>query len=83
MIELLCTDYNKKATSIHYYFGNAVLVLFLKEHLCFLSFFHAIGKRINFFSFYYTICFSEPLMTKVTSFRSRRGLSPAVKGIQR
>ena len=25
MIELLCTDYNKKATSIHYYFGNAVL----------------------------------------------------------
>ena len=28
MIELLCTDYNKKATSIHYYFGNAVLVLF-------------------------------------------------------
>ena len=26
MIELLCTDYNKKATSIHYYFGNAVLV---------------------------------------------------------
>ncbi|WP_368296526.1 hypothetical protein, partial [Enterocloster clostridioformis] len=24
-IELLCTDYNKKATSIHYYFGNAVL----------------------------------------------------------
>ena len=29
MIELLCTDYNKKATSIHYYFGNAVLV----EHL--------------------------------------------------
>jgi hypothetical protein len=27
VIELLCTDYNKKATSIHYYFGNAVLVL--------------------------------------------------------
>lgn len=27
MIELLCTDYNKKATSIHYYFGNAVLVM--------------------------------------------------------
>ena len=27
MIELLCTDYNKKATSIHYYFGNAVLEL--------------------------------------------------------
>ena len=26
MIELLCTDYNKKATSIHDYFGNAVLV---------------------------------------------------------
>jgi hypothetical protein len=26
VIELLCTDYNKKATSIHYYFGNAVLV---------------------------------------------------------
>ena len=25
MIELLCTDYNKKATSIHYYFGKAVL----------------------------------------------------------
>ncbi|WP_438266612.1 hypothetical protein, partial [Enterocloster clostridioformis] len=25
VIELLCTDYNKKATSIHYYFGNAVL----------------------------------------------------------
>ena len=25
MIELLCTDYNKKATSIHYYFGNAVV----------------------------------------------------------
>ena len=27
MIELLCTDYNKKATSIHYYFGNAVLAI--------------------------------------------------------
>lgn len=27
VIELLCTDYNKKATSIHYYFGNAVLVI--------------------------------------------------------
>ncbi len=27
MIELLCTDYNKKAASIHYYFGNAVLAL--------------------------------------------------------
>lgn len=26
MIELLCTDYNKKATSIHYYLSNAVLV---------------------------------------------------------
>ena len=26
MIELLCTDYNKKATSIHYYLGNAVLL---------------------------------------------------------
>ena len=29
MIELLCTDYNKKAASIHYYFGNAVLALFV------------------------------------------------------
>ena len=28
MIELLCTDYNKKATSIHYYFGNAVLAVY-------------------------------------------------------
>jgi len=27
VIELLCTDYNKKATSIHYYFGNAVLAI--------------------------------------------------------
>ena len=26
MIELLCTDYNKKATFIHYYLNNAVLV---------------------------------------------------------
>ena len=25
MIELLCTDYNKKATFIHYYLSNAVL----------------------------------------------------------
>ena len=37
MIELLCTDYNKKATSIHYYFGNAVIVAGLEpvagEHL--------------------------------------------------
>lgn len=32
MIELLCTDYNKKATSIHYYFGNAVLVKQLQEN---------------------------------------------------
>ena len=31
MIELLCTDYNKKATSIHYYFGNAVLVISLAD----------------------------------------------------
>jgi len=31
VIELLCTDYNKKATSIHYYFGNAVLGMFLKN----------------------------------------------------
>ncbi|WP_368270498.1 hypothetical protein, partial [Enterocloster clostridioformis] len=29
VIELLCTDYNKKATSIHYYFGNAVLAICL------------------------------------------------------
>ena len=29
MIELLCTDYNKKATSIHYYFGNAVLGIWI------------------------------------------------------
>lgn len=27
MIELLCTDYNKKATFIHYYLSNAVLVI--------------------------------------------------------
>ena len=33
MIELLCTDYNKKATSIHYYFGNAVLVVHEKEDM--------------------------------------------------
>ena len=33
MIELLCTDYNKKATSIHYYFGNAVLVRFLQDEV--------------------------------------------------
>lgn len=26
MIELLCTDYNKKATFIHFYLSNAVLV---------------------------------------------------------
>lgn len=26
MIELLCTDYNKKATFIHYYLSNVVLV---------------------------------------------------------
>jgi len=25
VIELLCTDYNKKATFIHYYLNNAVL----------------------------------------------------------
>ena len=31
MIELLCTDYNKKATSIHYYFGNAVLDTILRS----------------------------------------------------
>lgn len=28
MIELLCTDYNKKATFIHYYLSNAVLAIF-------------------------------------------------------
>lgn len=32
MIELLCTDYNKKATSIHYYFGNAVLGQLMANH---------------------------------------------------
>lgn len=43
MIELLCTDYNKKATSIHYYFGNAVLALYTL---------HIIGKLASNLSAY-------------------------------
>lgn len=41
MIELLCTDYNKKATSIHYYFGNAVLAIFHEKSVV-----RAIAKQV-------------------------------------
>ncbi|MEQ3316623.1 hypothetical protein [Enterocloster clostridioformis] len=51
MIELLCTDYNKKATSIHYYFGNAVLAMVTNSRIPITNIWYYVGQDGKWYCF--------------------------------